>query len=266
MLVKRLLSSLIIGSFLILLAQPSLASPEKCGFVPGGTGNCESKSERSSKSPPRNDSENATNHGTSSKGGGGGDGCARSDRDGVQSTVCFNPGGGSPQQQAAPPPPSVTQRDFQAFAIPPAVPHAWPTNWGVAQRRTAFWADSSIRTLNVTLLGQPVAIRATPIAYTWNFGDGTTKKTTTPGSRPSSLDRASIYHVYTKPGRVTVRLSTTYTGQFSVAGGAWQDIPGTAAVSSQPLNITIYRHHKYLAQDDCLTKPTASDCTPTTPG
>ncbi|GAA4283877.1 hypothetical protein GCM10022261_14080 [Brevibacterium daeguense] len=167
-------------------------------------------------------------------------------------------GGGAP---AAAPTPVVTEEDFQNFEIPPSTLHSWPDSWAVTQRKTAFWADSLVRYIDLELLGTPVRVRATPVAYSWDFGDGAVKRTTSPGTRPRSVQDAQIHHTYSTAGDVTVTLTTFYSGMFSVNGGDWLIIPGQAAVSSPPLDLTVYRYHKFLVEDDCLDNPDSPDCT-----
>lgn len=167
--------------------------------------------------------------------------------------------GGSGGGEAAPTP-VVTEEDFQSFEIPPSTLHSWPDAWAVTNRRTAFWADSSVRYIDLVLFDTPVQVRATPVAYAWDFGDGTTDRTTSPGSRPRSVQNAQIHHTYSAPGTVSVTLTTYYAGMYSVDGGPWLTIPGQAAVPSTPLELEVYRYHRFLVDEDCLDDPSSPDC------
>lgn len=168
------------------------------------------------------------------------------------------PGGGGGGEAA--PTPVVTEEDFQSFEIPPSTLHSWPDSWAVTNRRTAFWADASVRYIDLTLFDIPVRVRATPVAYAWDFGDGTTERTTSPGSRPRSVQDARIHHTYSEPGIVTVTLTTYYAGMYSVDGGPWLTIPGQAAVPSAPLELEVFRYHRFLVEEDCLDSPDSPDC------
>lgn len=90
-------------------------------------------------------------------------------------------------------------------------------------------------TLTTTVLGQPVQVRATPTTYHWTYGDGHQLTTTDPGGRYPTMP---TLHNYQRPGRFTVTLRTTFTGEYSVAGGPWQPISGTAVTQSAPVTIT----------------------------
>ncbi|WP_433015458.1 PKD domain-containing protein [Kribbella sp. CA-294648] len=88
--------------------------------------------------------------------------------------------------------------------------------------------ESKISTATVTLLGFPVLVEATPTSYTWNFGDGTSMNTTTPGRPYPAKD---ITHKYMKKGGVHLTLTTHYVARFNVAGTGWQYIAGTVPIT-----------------------------------
>lgn len=129
-----------------------------------------------------------------------------------------------------------TVEDFRRLPLPPAAVTVEPPGGRVLINiETNAVATAAVTTLPTEVLGQPVTVRATPVAYTWDFGDGTTLgPTTDPGAAWPVLGTT---HVYTAPGAYQVTLTTTYTGEFSVAGGPYLPIDGTATVSSpsQPL-------------------------------
>ncbi|ATG53261.1 hypothetical protein CFK38_13500 [Brachybacterium vulturis] len=97
-----------------------------------------------------------------------------------------------------------------------------------------LYADPEPQLLNTELLGTPVAIRATPVSYHWDLGDGNTITTTNPGKPfPSEV----VSSAYGQEGWYDITLTTTFSGQFSVAGGGWQDIDGTIEVISDPVPV-----------------------------
>ncbi|WP_349827968.1 PKD domain-containing protein [Brevibacterium litoralis] len=156
--------------------------------------------------------------------------------------------------------PVVTTSDFQSFEIPSSTLHAYPADWSVAHRETAFWADSSTHTLDLTLAGFPVQVRATPVEYRWDFGDGTTETTTSAGFEPDTIDQATLTHVYSEAGEVTVDLTTVYSGMYRIGTGPWLLIAGHAQVASTGVDMEIYRFHRYLVRENCLENPTGPDC------
>ena len=96
--------------------------------------------------------------------------------------------------------------------------------------------ESRVSATTVTLLGFPVAVEATPMRYSWNFGDGTIKTTTTPGRPYPAKD---ITHKYMKKGGVRLTLTTNYAARFNVAGTGWQYINGTVPITgpTTPLQV-----------------------------
>jgi len=95
----------------------------------------------------------------------------------------------------------------------------------------------------VDLLGQSVLIRSTATTYTWTFG-GTEVVTDWPG-RPFANDcerlpcDGYVSYPFPAPGTFEIGLTVTWTGEFSVNGGAWQEIPGVGTTESAPQPVTI---------------------------
>ena len=88
----------------------------------------------------------------------------------------------------------------------------------------------------MTLLGQRVEIEARPSEYTWEFGDGATLTTSSPGAPYPDLD---VTHDYADPGRVAPSVATTYTGRFRINGDAWQPVPGSLTVPGESVALRV---------------------------
>ena len=80
----------------------------------------------------------------------------------------------------------------------------------------------------LVLAGRQVEIRATPVTYTFKFGDGTSLDSATPGRPHPDLD---VTHVYARLNDVTVSLDTTYSGEYRIGDGAWTPIDATLTVA-----------------------------------
>src|SRR5699024_7395352 len=52
-----------------------------------------------------------------------------------------------------------------------------------------------------------------------------------------------IGHEYQKSGTVSVSMTATFSGEFSVDGGPWLPIDGFAHVASSEIGIDVYRYH-----------------------
>ncbi len=133
---------------------------------------------------------------------------------------------------------------FQGL-VAPAVAFIQPASGkALVQMPLIVYAQSAAQAWTPDVLGQTVAVRATPTSYTWDFGDGNDPVTTTDPGAPYPDETVS--HVYTTTGDVNVTLITSYTGEFSVDGGAtWQPIPGTATATtpSVPVHLVEARAH-----------------------
>lgn len=143
--------------------------------------------------------------------------------------------------------PVVTAEDFRRLPIPAAVVRVQPAN-----RRTLiniptnFYAEAGPAILPTTVLGQPIRVRATPLRYRWIYGDGTVRTIADPGGPYPDLSAAYTYRL---PGQRTLGLRTTYTGEYSVAGGAWLPIDGVASVASPDVVLTVLAAENRLVAD-----------------
>ena len=128
---------------------------------------------------------------------------------------------------------TVTQRDFASMPVEPLEASAGPPDgWLPVNMLNVLYADPEEQVLETELLDTPVAVRATPSSYHWDLGDGNTITTNNPGEPYPSTE---ISATYTQEGWYDITLTTTFSGQFSVDGGPWQDIDGTIEVASEPI-------------------------------
>jgi len=113
---------------------------------------------------------------------------------------------------------------------------------------TVLWVDTQpdLTLGTVTLLGYRVTVRAHLQSVSWDFGDDAAETTSTPGKAYTKADPCRTVdcpqyfgHTYRATGHLTIGAQLTWTGQFQVDGGAWQDIPGTvtAPATARPIHI-----------------------------
>jgi hypothetical protein len=159
-----------------------------------------------------------------------------------QGSVCLRPG-----DVPGTPVPAFTLADFRRLPLPKAGLKVQPANGRtLVSVPTNLYATSRPATFRVTLLGTPVLVRARPTAWTWTYGDGSSRTFTTPGGPYPDLGTA---HTWTAPGRRTVTLTTTWSGTYSVAGGPALPVDGTASVVSPSVEIVVVETRAELVAD-----------------
>jgi len=144
--------------------------------------------------------------------------------------------------------PGMTQADFQRLPLPAGEATVEPGDGDVLIRiPTNTYASAEPVELATTLVGFPVAVRATPVAYTWDYGDGTVVGPTEDAGAPWPDNTTG--HVYEVPGDYAITLTTHYTGEYSVAGGPFLPIPGQATVTSEPADVVALAGTNELVAD-----------------
>jgi hypothetical protein len=142
----------------------------------------------------------------------------------------------------------------QAWATMPIVPNTYDVQPGggyaVAELGINLIVDTNPRTMNATLLGTPVIIRAVATQYTWTNSDGTTWTSTSPG-RPYDQGGTPFVFPRRPEHRTTFTLTTTWRGEFSTTNGAtWRDAPGTATTTSNSTTVHVYNPHTHRVDCD----------------
>lgn len=100
-----------------------------------------------------------------------------------------------------------------------------------------YTTNTNLTDIPVRLLGRSVVVTARPIAYRWNFGDGTSETTTSPGAPYPDLD---VAHVFEQTEEVAVSVDTQYgDASFTVNGGQPEEIPSTIWVAGEEQDLEI---------------------------
>lgn len=148
---------------------------------------------------------------------------------------------------------TVTLEQFRSFPIVASDISSSPANFSLRNGHTHIWATSQVQYFDLEI-GQSLArIKAIPIQWNWNYGDGTTRNLNFPGEPAPNhtlRDETPTSHSYGETGKFKVGVITLYRGEFSLDGGPWQAIPGQAAVASTPIEIDVWRTEKELIAND----------------
>ena len=155
--------------------------------------------------------------------------------------------------------PELTAADFRLLPIPaPALTLQPDRGWVLVNIETIVTTNPDPITLRTDLLGHAITVEATPTTWTYDFGDGHTLTTTSPGHPYPHHD---VFHEYEQPGTATITLTATWTGRYLIDGTTtWRDINGTATTTTTSTPITIEERTSHLVATHCHTRPKPTDC------
>ena len=122
----------------------------------------------------------------------------------------------------------VVLTEVRKVGFPASVVHVQPGRT-LVNLDTNVYADPKVFDRPVLILGQLVAIKATP-SYTWRFGDGSSETTAGPGA---PYPEGDVTHRYLQRGEVSVSVTLNYDTWYRVPGEDWKqagviEIPGPA--------------------------------------
>ena len=164
----------------------------------------------------------------------------------LTASACF-----SPAEAAAAVPgaavPVLTAEQFRRLPLPAGDVRIQPGNGRtLVNVPTNVYVVARVAVIPTTVIGRQVQVRATPTAYDWTFGDGQHLHTADPGAPDPDLRPT---HTYRAPGTQRLALTTTYRGEYSVDGGPWLPVDGTAAVVSPSQDLLVVAARSELVAD-----------------
>jgi len=178
------------------------------------------------------------------------------------STRCF---GLDPRGNPAAPVPAITLRDIASFRPAPGVQHMEPDGWVVAGLDANFYSVVGQQLVDGTLLAQPATVRFTPVAWHWNYGDGTavvrsTKGATWAAQGLNDFDPTPTSHVYEVEGEYVIHLTIDFRAEYRFGSGGFVPIPGRITLPANELRITVTGAKTVLVNRDCVANPSGPGC------
>jgi PKD domain len=156
------------------------------------------------------------------------------------------------------------QEAFEHSPVLPATVASQPGPNTLRGANTNFYADATTQIFDIELLGQQVHIVATPVQYSWNYGDGTTLGPTPAAGAPLPQarwgEKTATSHSYPTTGDYVVSLTTHFRGTYAVNGGPALPIPGEGSFTSPPLRVSVWRAETKNYADNCLQNPLGNGC------
>jgi hypothetical protein len=104
-----------------------------------------------------------------------------------------------------------------------------------------FTTTTEARVQPVRLGDREVEIEATPVSYTWHWGDGSDAELTEgPGAEHQDGKPHEVFHVYTDAGvEVRPSVDVTYRGRYRIEGGQWFPIPEALTIEGDPVALEV---------------------------
>lgn len=183
--------------------------------------------------------------------------------------VCDSGDGCPGSRPAATPPPAAPGTpgitDVARFLVGNPTVTSEPRGWTIAGAQTNFIASAGERDRAGELLGQPVTVHFTPVAYDWRYGDGTGRTSATPGrswaaSGLPSFATTATSHAYENRGTYTVTVTVEFSARYQFAGQGWVDIAGTLGLTSDPITVTVKGVKTELVGKTCDQNPSGPGC------
>ncbi|WP_010524770.1 PKD domain-containing protein [Nesterenkonia sp. F] len=137
--------------------------------------------------------------------------------------------------------------------------------FGYKGRHTNIYADVRTQATSGDVLDATMELRAIPVAYHWDYGDGTSRTTYEPGEPLSDYDgtgeeinkmdfKTPTSHVYEETGIFEVTVTTEFIGQYRFDGGEWTGIPGSISVESSPGEADIWTQNSRWVSGACESR------------
>lgn len=156
------------------------------------------------------------------------------------------------------------QRQFESLPVNAGAVVAQPSPHTLRGAETNFYAESHEQQFDVTMFGQQVHVIATPVRYTWNYGDGTVFGPQPSMGAPLPQDRwgekTRTSHPFGATGDFDVVLTTSFQGTYSVNAGPPLPIPGQGLFSAPPQTVSVWRSLTRNYADDCNANPVGHGC------
>lgn len=161
--------------------------------------------------------------------------------------------------------PEVTTSDLASFRPASPTLTGEPAGLGVVGMPANVVATASEHRLSGSLLGYDVVVRFAPAAYVFDFGDGTTLRSSSGGATWQRLGQApftptSTSHVYADRGTYPVRVTVQYAAWVDFGVGTWFPVQGLVSSSAGGYDVRVVEVRTALVDRTCLEGPAGPGC------
>jgi hypothetical protein len=158
----------------------------------------------------------------------------------------------------------VTASDLASFV--PARPSfaAEPAGVGIVGMPTNFVAGATTQTLTGTLFDLPVTVRFVPAAYVFDYGDGTSARSTSGGVAWATLGQPQFTatptsHAYGARGTYVASVAVEYAASVDFGGG-WLPVEGAVTATTGGQTVDVYAARTALVERTCAENPSGTGC------
>ncbi len=162
-------------------------------------------------------------------------------------------------------PPDVTAADLASFR--PARPSLTgePTGFGIVGAPTNVVAAASEQLMTGSLLGWDVTVRFVPAGYLFDYGDGSTARSTTGGASWAILGQpqftpTATSHVYRERGTYPVGVTVQYAASVDFGSGTWRPVTGYVTATSGGYDVRVVEARTALVDQTCVENPGGPGC------
>lgn len=161
--------------------------------------------------------------------------------------------------------PEVKISDLASFR--PAAPTLSnePSGFAVAGLPTNLVATASEHHMSGELLGWDVTVRFVPAGFVFEYGDGSSSRTTAGGASWGArglpqFTPTETSHIYRQRGEYVVGVSVQYSASVDFGGGTWRAVPGYITASTGGHGIRVVEATTALVDRTCAANPTGPAC------
>lgn len=153
-------------------------------------------------------------------------------------------------------PTAVTLADIAHFVPQSGSAVMEPDGWAIIGLPANFYATSRQHVLTGEVLSRAASVRFTPVAFRWDYGDGSGATVSVAGSPwaaeglPEFTDTATS-HRFEAAGSYTVRSSVIMAPEYAFSGQSWTGIAGTINVPLNTLTVVVGTATTVLVDRDC---------------
>lgn len=157
-----------------------------------------------------------------------------------------------------------TMRDVESFAPRLRAVTPEPAGFGVVGLPVNVVVAARVHEVRGELFDLQVNVRFRPVAYRFDYGDGTTRTVGTGGQTWSQLrvpqfTPTATSHVYPRRGTYVVRASVSFEAHVDFGNG-WERVPGRLSLPAGASDIEILEARTALVEKTCQEDPHGTGC------